>query len=316
MTLTSPELEIKRDRFDRPLVTPPGGGKPVAYTRCTTYVDAVDDKWNLQQWEKRMVATGLSMRPDLLLSVSAHHDDRDKMDRICTDAKEAAAASAKATIGTAVHKLTERIDRGLEVGIVPDAYLADLAAYTETTKDFKAVHIEKFCVLDSLKIGGTPDRVVSYEGKRFISDVKTGDVTWGIGKIAAQLSVYARSHLYDVVTGERTVHGADLEWGLIIHLPAGEGVCTPIWVNLVEGWSNVIVARDVRARRKLRFSDLTKPFAQGPVDDALVVVEQKALSIPEQIAACTTADEVRSLWTPDWTDDLNDLARNHIASLA
>ena len=30
---------VPRDRYDRPLIRPPDDGKPVPYTRCTTYVD-------------------------------------------------------------------------------------------------------------------------------------------------------------------------------------------------------------------------------------------------------------------------------------
>lgn len=312
--ITTPEPQVPRDYRQRPLIIPPEGGAPVAYTRCTTFVDCVDDKFGLQQWERHMDAIGLSMRPDLLLAVSAHRDDWREMQKIVNAAKEAAAANAKATIGTAVHKLAEHLDRGLDVGAVPEAYQADLASYTEATKDLKAIHIERFMVLDKLQIGGTPDRIVKFKGKNYIADIKTGDIEKGAGKIAAQLAVYARSHLYDVKTGERTAPGVDFEHGLVIHLPAGEGRCELVWTDLLEGWQNVQVARAVRERRQVKYADLCMPFAIGP--DTLADTLAASVPVEQQIEACSTADEVRALWTEDWTEDLNDLARKHIAGLA
>src|SRR5689334_2925212 len=69
---TTPAPQVPRDRWQRPLVVPPKGGKPVAYTRCTTFVGCLEDTFNLSRWQQRMVALGLNDRPDLLLAVAAH----------------------------------------------------------------------------------------------------------------------------------------------------------------------------------------------------------------------------------------------------
>ena len=319
MTIVTPPPAIERDRYNRPLVFPPSGGKKVAYTRCTTYIDVLDDKYNLQKWMQRMVALGLAARPDLLLGVQAHREDKKALDRYCDEAREAAAANAAATTGTALHALTELIDRGQELpaGLAPGV-LASLEKYREATEALTATHIEQFCVQDHLKIGGTPDRVVKHQGTAYIADLKTGSIEWGILKIAMQLAVYARSHTYDITTGKRGEHNADLNRGLIIHLPVVEdpadAVCTLHWVDIMAGWHSVIVARDVREKRKLKFTDLTEPF--GPD-----LAEQLAASVPleAQIEACATADDVRALWSKhaaEWSDDLTEVAKNHIASLA
>jgi hypothetical protein len=148
MTIVTPPPAIPRDRYQRPLVVPVGGGKPVAYTRCTTYVDCIDDKFGLQKWMMRMTALGLASRPDLLLSVQAHRDDKGRLDKIVEAAKEAAAANAAATTGTALHALTELIDRGEDLPVLPPETVADLEAYRAATADLKAVLIEQFCVQD------------------------------------------------------------------------------------------------------------------------------------------------------------------------
>jgi len=308
MTITTPAPEIQRDRYGRPLVIGPSGGKPLAYTRCTTFVDCIEDKFNLQQWENRMVALGLVERADLRLAIAAHRDDKKAINGFCNEAKEAAKAHAAATTGTALHKLCENLDRGLDLGTIPIEYQADLDAYVEATKDLKATHIETFCVLDSLKIGGTPDRVVRHEGKSYIADIKTGSIEWGTYKIAMQLAVYARSKTYDIATGERGMHGAELDKGLIIHLPAGTGTADLVWVDLLEGWNGVLLARQVREKRTLKFKDLTTPFTAASVP----------MTLEAQIKTCTTADAVRALWAEnsgDWTEELSQVAKAHIAGL-
>jgi hypothetical protein len=296
------------------MVIPPQGGKPVAYTRCTTFIDCIEEKTALVNWQKRMVAIGLSQRPDLLLAVAATDlQNKAGINALCEQAMEAAKAKAGATTGSALHSLTERIDRGEEVGPVPTDFLPDLAAYTEATQGLKHLLIEQFCVLDTKKIGGTPDRVVRYKGRRYIADLKTGSVELGALKIAMQLAVYARSNTYNIVTGERGVHGAEVDKGLIIHLPAGTGTCELLWVDLIEGWRAVQVAQRVREARKVKFKDLVTPFESAqpvaaPLDSWVVAA----------IEACTTADEVRAVWKANaatWTDELTAKAKDHIATL-
>lgn len=316
--------EIQRDRWNRPLVIPKHGGKPVPYTRCTTYIDVLEDKYNLQLWMQRMVALGLAQRPDLLLSVSAHADDKKVLNKTCEQAREAAQASAKATTGTAIHALTEMLDRGQELPPLPADTQADIDSYAAVTADLKATHIEQFCVLDTFKIGGTPDRVVKFGGKSYIADIKSGSIEWGALKIAMQLAIYARSYTYDVATGERGYHDADTTRGLIIHVPAGEANASLHWIDLEAGWAAVQVAQQVRAQRSIKFKDITEPFTGKPPTTRKQAAaaerdERKALEqIRKEITACMTADEVRSVWSKHesaWTDDLTDVARSHITAL-
>lgn len=326
---TNPAPEVPRDRWGRPLVVPSTGGKPVAYTRCTTFVGVVEDTYNLSKWQQRMVALGLSDRPDLLLAVASNRDDKKHLDTVCEQAMDAAKAGAAATTGTALHLLTERMDRGLGTGVVPEAYVADLEAYARTTAPLKAVHIEAFCVQDMMKVGGTPDRVVTFQGKRYIADLKTGSINFGYLKIAAQLAMYARSRLYDPASHERSPHGAEIDRGIVIHLPAGSGTCTLHWVDLTEGWEAVKVARMVRNLRAHGFKALFSPFAEQPgptVPLAVPQVEQQhplqvsmTDAITSAIANAPTEQAVRNLWeqhVDTWTDTHTELAKARITALA
>jgi hypothetical protein len=250
VTATVPE--IARDRYGRPLVIPPGGGRLIPYTRCTTFVGCLEDTSNLTKWKQRMTAIGLTLRPDLALAVAAHRADKSKLNKIVEEAMEAAASTAAATTGTALHSMTEEIDRGVPVDAipVPADYVADLQAYEFATAPLTPLHIEQFTVHDGLQVAGTPDRVVEHKGSRYIADVKTGSIEWGMGKIAMQLAVYANSAMYDVATGERTPLDVDTSRALVIHLPAGQGRCDLVWMDIAEGWRAVQVAAEVRKHRQ------------------------------------------------------------------
>jgi hypothetical protein len=262
VTITSITPEIPRDRYGRPLIVQPDGSKPQAYTRCTTLVGAYEDTFNLEQWKMRQAAIGLSMRPDLQTAVHAFKDDKKELNRICQDALDAAGSSSAATRGTAIHSLTEQMDRGLlATHNLPEEVYNDLEAYSVATADLKPVLIEQMMVYDDWKVAGTPDRVVEYQGKRYIADLKTGSVDFGAGKIAAQLAVYAHSHIYNQ-TAERAPHGADLDRALVIHLPAGTGTCEVKWIDIRAGWEIAKTCLDVREKRKLSAAQLFTRFPE------------------------------------------------------
>ncbi|HEX2298729.1 MAG TPA: hypothetical protein VHH34_09460, partial [Pseudonocardiaceae bacterium] len=283
------------DRWNRPLVVPPGGGKPIAYTRCTSFVDCLEDKFNLQQWELRQCAIGLADREDLLLAVSAHRDDKRELNRIVRQAKEAAAASSKATKGTALHRLCERADRGEHIGLLPASAQADLNAYLAATRSFHYHFIEQFTVHDGLKVGGTPDRVLEWGGRWRIGDIKTGDIEWGALKIAMQLATYAHSTPYRP-PGHREPYPepVDQERAIVIHLPTGQARCELHYVDIAAGWRAVQTAKDVRGwrARKGWYEPIINP--EPP---------PAASTLDEQIEAARTVDELRRLWTEQWTPE-------------
>ena len=302
--IADPAQDIPRDRYGRPIVTPPAGGKPEPYTRCTTFVDCLEDKFNLQKWMQRMVAIGLADRADLLLAVAAHKDDKTKLDRICEDAREAAAASASATTGTALHALAEQYDRGqlTDLSRLPGTARADLQAYIAATNDFRHLHIERFTVHDGFKVGGTPDRISGWTDGTYIADIKTGSVDFGGLKIAMQLAMYSRSVIYDHVTKQRTpLPDVNRDRGIVIHLPAGEATCRLLWVDLAAGWEAVQVARAVRnwRTRKNLLSEIAATVLEPVAADPL------APSLLDRIATATSSDDLTVLWRShvgEWTD--------------
>lgn len=305
--LTGPGKGIDRDRWGRPIIHPAGGGKGTAYTRCTTYVSALDDKENLMKWKARMTAIGMAQRSDLVLRVkNTDPEDKTTLGKIAEEASDHAGAHTAATIGTELHALTERLDRG---ELLPDLgqWQADIDAYQQALIDHSLtpVEIETFVVNDELKIGGTFDRIIEHNGQRYIGDLKTGSsVDWGAGTYAMQLAVYAHSHRYDPETYERTETGVNQERAILIHLPAGTGQCTVYWIDIALGWESVTLAGLVRDWRKRRKSDWLTALP---------------LPLTAQIAHATTVDDLMKIWHDNqhqWNDGLTQAAAKKKASLA
>lgn len=307
------EAELERDHYGRPMVIPPEGGKAVPYTRCTQFVSALEDRVALEKWTQRQTAIGLALRNDLIMGVHAHRDNKTELQKICDEAKEAAGASAAATTGTALHALTEIVDRGgkLPTGL-PSTAVADLEAYRIATTDLDPILIEKFCVLDTYRIGGTPDRVVELNGTRYIADLKTGDINYGALKIAMQLAVYSRSLTYTPANAHRAEHGADTSRGIIIHLPAGTGTCSLHWVDLDTGWDAVHVAKEVRERRKIKFKDIVETLGEPVVAPPPPLA---TATIAGLIANAPNEGALRDLWAANssaWDATLTDLAKRRL----
>lgn len=259
--------DIDRDRWGRPLVAPPGGGKPVGYTRCTTYVDALSDKSNLMAWKARMAALGLAQRDDLLLQVAQHDpDDKKGLDRLVNQAADIAGASRSADIGTQLHEAAEKHDQGIPVGPM-GKFQPDLDAYIQTTTGIHWSAFEQFRVQDDLLVGGTADRIGVINGKSVIADIKTGGL-YDIGKMAMQMAVYAHSKIYDTETHQRQddTPTMDLDRALLIHLPQGTGTCDLYWLNLAAGWEAVQLAKRVREWRSFHTRKATRGQVMIPAD--------------------------------------------------
>jgi len=307
----TPATEIKRDRWGRPLIKPAGGGKPIGYTRASSLGGALEDNYGLTLWKQRMTAVGVASRRDLVLAANSHREDKDKLNEIVTQAMEAAASSARASIGTSMHNYAEIVDRGQDPGYIPAEFAADLAAYRALTEPrFEHLAIERFCVCDDLQVAGTPDRVSRLRtpmrapdgtdlpaGDVVITDEKTsGSMGFGAIKFAVQLAVYAHADAYDPATGDRTPWPGPprTDWALIVWCPAGEGTAQLYWVNIAQGWELARLSIDVRNHRKRK--------------DLLVAADEfKAAT--EQVAAQQNATTFQITAEPI---DYLELARNAI----
>lgn len=292
--------EIPRDRWGRPKIHPPGEcsicdgkgavrcsqGKP--YTRASTLGGALEDQTNLGEWKKRVVAFGLARRRDLILAAASVPtwdglDDKKRLAEIAEQAMQAAEANAAATVGTAIHALADRLDKGEQIPDVgEDQYALD--AYADLRHHFAVHAIEQFIVCDELETAGTFDRLLSPLGvmtapdgtvitpeDRLIDDLKTSATADYFGlKFAVQLAVYGHGVPYQHGVGRLPWPDGiapRTDWGLIMHVPSGGSSAQLHWVNLTLGWELAKLSVQVREWRKHK--GLVVP-AELPVPDVVM----------------------------------------------
>jgi len=233
----------KRDRWGRYLVVPEGGGKAVAMTRATTISGLLDSRHAIEKWQQRHVAVGLASRPDLLAQVqSTTIEDKQTLNSVCQKALDASGADAAASMGTALHRVVEKVNLEPEAE-VPDAFAERIAEYRRVM-DAHGVTVcldavEQIHILAELGIAGMADAHVMVGGRRYIFDLKTGSsIDYGAGGYAVQLAIYANStSVYDPHTETHRPMPADLDRdrAIICHLPAKGGEATLKWLDITAG---------------------------------------------------------------------------------
>lgn len=169
----------KPDRWKRYRLPHPDTGKADGFTRATTFAKSISDTYTLSMWSQRMVGIGLAMRPDLLMAVaSTPPSDRDTLNGLVEDAKNAAGAKVGANLGSAIHAFTEMVDRG-ETPNIPTPYRPHIAAWSALLEEYglEVIDIERVVLCaeyDHKGVAGTLDRIV-----RFTRDV-TVEVAGGV----------------------------------------------------------------------------------------------------------------------------------------
>ena len=326
---TEVRAEPERDRWGRYLLPHPETGKKQGWTRATTWAKTCSDTFGLTKWELRMAAVGLAARPDLLAQVSTVTDpdaaDAKKLlNTITEDAKEAAGASSRRNLGTALHTMTEHLDAGRDFNI-PDAHRADLDAYQAATGHLgmDVDLIERIIVVPEFEVAGTFDRIVELDGTLYVADLKTGrDVSYAMGEISIQLALYAHgSGLWNPASGTYDpMPNVDQTKALVFHLPVGEAQCTIHEVDIEAGWEMAQVCGTVRAWRKRRDLSRTLTAKQAVAVPAATDTEPEHVDpTPERVINDRTAwliDRIKTIKNnhPERVESLrlnwpNDIAR-------
>lgn len=275
----TPEAKVKRDRWGRYLLPDPVTGREQAWTRVTTFAKTLTDEFGLTLWKERMVAKGVSLRPDLCALASGLDvkNDAKQLNRITEQAKEAAGASASANLGTAIHSFTELADTGRPMESVPPAHRPDVAAYSGALSEAGVRVIpgmvERITCAPEFGVAGTLDRgYLLADGRSVIGDVKTGrDLSYNWLEICVQLALYQTGvslhGVFDLASGTwgEPVPDLDDSIGIVAHIPVGSAQCTLYEVDLESGRRFAELALSVRAARKRK--DLSRVFDAAPSRD-------------------------------------------------
>jgi hypothetical protein len=256
-------IELPRDRYGNPLITLPDGTTET-YVRASNVGDALDDKSAIQVWGERMVVKGIASSDHVrtLVSLADVTDDK-ALGAIARKAKDAAGAWTASDLGTAIHRLTERLDLGeITMDDVDDRFRPSLTAYRRALDEhgLTPIEVERIVVADEIKVAGTLDRLLrTRHGDVVVADIKTGKAVYPPSKgIACQLAAYAHSVFYDPATATRTpIDGLRTDAAIVIHLPASGDSCTLWRVDTERGYELCRLAIQVRDARKEK---LLKPL--------------------------------------------------------
>lgn len=123
---TEPKGKVQMGHGGRYKLPHPVTGKETLFTRVSTIAHTVPDTFHLDLWEKRMVAKGMAIWPDLVTAGRKLHVTKDKarLNALATAAKEIAclheaSGTFKANLGSVLHACAERMERGqLSLGAV------------------------------------------------------------------------------------------------------------------------------------------------------------------------------------------------------
>lgn len=258
------------------------------FQRVSTLIKKVEtDDYHLRLWERRQVLVGAAARDDVVLGAKAMKPhpvtgwsdaQKRELNKLVEKAEEAAKETDGAVLGTAVHTLTERLDRGEDVESVvrglPAQAERDLRAYAKLIElnDWRSVEIERTVINDELAVAGTFDRVYEIPGlsallgpwvcqyghtheplthKSFvIGDVKTERSPEKNGlHIGPQLGTYSRARRMWLPSGEY-VPATCVRQDVAVVVHVKDGHATPYFVDINAGWEAAQAARAQAEREK------------------------------------------------------------------
>lgn len=237
------------------LTDPTDQGSPEQlWRRATTFAKTTADSFAIGQWQKRMVALGLSRRPDLLaLAASLTSDQRAELDDVCERATVAAGSDTRSNLGTALHTFTEIVDSGATPEFVPEFVVKDLDAYVSATRrlglEFSPEWIEGVVVNKRWTTAGTLDRIVRATRPLDVSmntgkivRINPGDLLIGDLKTGGSATKVVRGKTVDADPGE----GLYLGWQEIEVQLAEYAYADGVWDTATNTWSPMPpVRRDV-----------------------------------------------------------------------
>ncbi len=252
---------VPRDQWGRPVIHR-ADGTWRGYSRISSIAKELDDGKGLAFWQAVMTAIGVTITPEIFCRVAELVDDSDnpyedhktELGRLAEKAQEAAGSTIKRELGTTLHEWAAIYDRTQDIGLIPAEHQADIQAYADTLvrHGVKVLDNEVFVAVDEIEIAGTLDKLLLMpDGRILTGDLKTGarEPRYPMA-VEMQISGYSKGERYDLLTHERSSLGADLEDGILIHLPSGSGSCELYPVNLRQGWQNLMLAKDLKLARK------------------------------------------------------------------
>ncbi len=258
--------EPRRDQYNRAMLLNKSGAR-VPYTRASTIAKTLDSQEGLINYEARLACVGLTRRKDLHDMTASLRDpegvDKPEMRNIAEQAAIAGGKGVKANLGTARHKFSEMLDEGTPINqvLMPDDIRRDLDAYVHELDRVGLRPLPQYCEVHAVRdefdyngagVSGSWDKTLGDGSDLFIADMKTGqEVKYAMLAWSVQQAIYANmEHIYDVRTDTRhEMPNVRKDVAFIIWLPAGQGRCQVLEIDIANGWRYAQLAVEVRRAR-------------------------------------------------------------------
>lgn len=304
--------EESRDDWGRPQVRGRDGVMR-GYRRASSFGAPLESSFKLDAWKLRQVLRGATLDRSVRVRASramadldSEVDDiakaaKDELDTLAEEAMRVAGSAEKADIGTALHDVCERYDRGLPIGHVDEEWAPDVAEWQRLIADFDVLDVELIVANHEFGVAGRLDRVcrtrrpfvvrkarrrytrgnvtrpaapaiVLPAGTVIVVDQKTSQsMDFAGAKFGVQVMTYATGEPYDPIT--ETFPGWDHEqpsaqWAAILHTPSGHGEGSIHWVDLRAAYGAAVDAHVCYEWR----NKYGRRLIDSPEDDAMVLV--------------------------------------------
>lgn len=275
---TTPEQFLSQQHYETPrngrgqYLMADESGHVAPRTRATTFADTLANPFSLHQWRMRVVAKGMSLRPDLVaVAASTHIEDKNTFAEVVAAAFDRGGGNDAARQGTALHAFVTGLANGsLTENEVPAELIHDVHAYFRElarlgiTED--TAYMERAVYNGTYDVGGTFDRIYTLaDGSRVIGDIKTGsDLSFGEHEFAVQLALYANADImFQQGSAELGEPMPDVrkDFALIVHVPQGRGEAHVERIDIGLGWWAARVCAEARTWRSTK--TIRTPYLPG-----------------------------------------------------
>jgi hypothetical protein len=320
----------KMDGYGRYRLPHPTKEVLTSFTRVTTIAKTLDDTYNLEQWAKRNVLTGMTKSPALVAAATAAVNDGatvKDLNAIVAEAEVAAGARRASEFGTAVHAWLEYVDHGLCLpSQVPEEFRPWVDAYLQHALGRNCLiappeYTERIVVNLAAGAVGTLDRIFQLpDGTYCLGDVKTSkadSLRYGYLTFAIQLAAYASADLMLSLDGKSWEPMPPLrqDFAVLAHVPSDDpSLASAVTFDLEAG--RVGLAESVKVREMRARAGKVIPNRHAlPIPSAQYSRQQAAV-----LALRTSAspDAVSAVWTEYqdvWNDALTQLGHAVVAQL-
>lgn len=313
-------------------------GKRIRLSRPSNYAKPLDDESALTNWRIDTACIGVAGDKALQARyVACKRDDRETLHKLREESIKAGRGSEGADIGTALHAMSERWERGDQTFNPPEPFASKLVAYTNELARIGVVSemFEFHTVNLDYGSAGTADRLFKLTrdlvapngdllptGTLVIGDLKTNKrLDYSLASYAVQMALYAQGELYDVITDQyRPTPPIHQRWGVLVWLPSEdpEPRCEALWVDLEAGNYGAWLAQEVKQWRKnWRSGHFASPHIDVPMTPEAVAAEFPDGELVDEgrpvveVEVALGYDEMMLAQLSDWCQFRINLIRDH-----